>query len=193
MLDRRHWIFDLDGTLTVAVHDFDALRDELDLPRGHGILEAIDALPEAARRDRLARVEAWEWEHAERAVAEPDAVALLDALRARGARLAVLTRNRHAIAWRTLEVAGLAGYFAPETCLGRDEAEPKPSPDGVLRLLAAWGARPDDAVMVGDWKWDVIAGRAAGTATVLVERRSERVEPGLADVVVDRLDRLLGR
>ncbi|MEY4949417.1 MAG: hypothetical protein RL698_1628, partial [Pseudomonadota bacterium] len=41
----RHWIFDLDGTLTVAMHDFDAIRTALDLPTGRPILEALAELP----------------------------------------------------------------------------------------------------------------------------------------------------
>ena len=38
---RPCWIFDLDGTLTVAAHDFDAIRAELGLPQGRPILEAL--------------------------------------------------------------------------------------------------------------------------------------------------------
>lgn len=29
---RRHWVFDMDGTLTVAVHDFAAIRRALEIP-----------------------------------------------------------------------------------------------------------------------------------------------------------------
>ena len=39
--ERKYWIFDLDGTLTVAVHDFTATRRELDLPPGKPILEEL--------------------------------------------------------------------------------------------------------------------------------------------------------
>ena len=28
----KHWVFDMDGTLTVAVHDFAAIRVALDIP-----------------------------------------------------------------------------------------------------------------------------------------------------------------
>ena len=30
--DVKHWVFDMDGTLTVAVHDFAAIREALDIP-----------------------------------------------------------------------------------------------------------------------------------------------------------------
>ncbi|MEE9219805.1 MAG: HAD family hydrolase, partial [Acidobacteriota bacterium] len=29
ILGRTHWIFDLDGTLTTSVHDFEAIREAL--------------------------------------------------------------------------------------------------------------------------------------------------------------------
>ena len=59
---KRYWVFDMDGTLTVAVHDFDAIRDALGLPQGRPILEQLAELPadEAQRlRDRLVPVKKW--------------------------------------------------------------------------------------------------------------------------------------
>ena len=46
--DRDCWVFDLDGTLTIANHDFDAIRAELGIPEGHLILEYQATLPEHA-------------------------------------------------------------------------------------------------------------------------------------------------
>jgi len=46
LLQRKYWIFDLDGTLTVAVHDFNAIRNELGIPAGQPILKTIESLPE---------------------------------------------------------------------------------------------------------------------------------------------------
>ena len=46
LLKRKYWIFDLDGTLTVAVHDFDAIRKELGIPAGLPIIKTIKSLPE---------------------------------------------------------------------------------------------------------------------------------------------------
>jgi len=193
LLARRHWIFDLDGTLTVPAHDFDAMRLELGLPAGVGILEALGALDEATAAPKWARLLAWEREIAAAARVQPDAYVLLEALSGRGARLGVLTRNTAPIAWETLRVVGLDGYFDPAFVLGRDAVAHKPSPEGVLRLLELWGANPDDAVMVGDYVHDLHAGRTAGVATVLVDRPGRGADwVAFADRVVDRLDALLG-
>ncbi|HEY8331398.1 MAG TPA: HAD family hydrolase, partial [Pseudomonas sp.] len=41
----RHWVFDMDGTLTVAVHDFAAIRRALEIPPQDDILAHLAALP----------------------------------------------------------------------------------------------------------------------------------------------------
>ena len=42
---RNHWIFDLDGTLTISAHDFVAIREKLGLDADVPILEALNAMP----------------------------------------------------------------------------------------------------------------------------------------------------
>jgi phosphoglycolate phosphatase-like HAD superfamily hydrolase len=160
LLDRRHWIFDLDGTLTVAAHDFDAIRAELGLPIGEPILHA-----------RLGLIEA---ELADAARPQPGVHAFVEQLQSRGCRLGILTRNLRDLALRTLYAIGLHDAFPADFVLGRDEAAPKPSDAGIQLLLAAWSAAPTDAVMVGDYLFDLQAGRTAGVATVhfAVDRRA---------------------
>ena len=138
----RNWIFDLDGTLTKPVHDFDELCRRLELESGTPILEAIaKAAPEQARL--MSRIVAdWEWEAARKAEAADGAHELLHALDP--STLAILTRNRRDIALETLKAIGFLDLFAPELILGRDEAEPKPSPrvSSVFCLtLAGWPTR----------------------------------------------------
>ena len=191
LLARRHWVFDMDGTLTVAVHDFDAIRAELGLPAGRLILEALAERPEGERRALLMRLDAIELELARTAQAQPGASRLLAALRERGARLGILTRNSRENALLTLEASGLGAFFEPDHVLGRDEAEPKPSPAGVLRLLESWRADARSAVMVGDYRLDLLCGRAAGAVTVYLDPSGRFDFAELADHRVRRLDELL--
>lgn len=164
----RHWVFDMDGTLTVAVHDFAAIRRALDIPPEDDILHHLAALPEAESRAK----HAWLLEH-ERDLAlgsrpAPGAVELVRELAGRGYRLGILTRNARELAHVTLEAIGLADCFAKADVLGRDEAPPKPHPGGLLKLAEAWDVAPQRMVMVGDYRFDLDCGRAAGTRTVLV-------------------------
>jgi len=164
----RNWVFDMDGTLTVAVHDFAAIRVALDIPAEHDILTHLAALP----AEEAAAKHAWLLEHerdlATASTAATGAVELVRELAGRGCRLGILTRNARELAHVTLEAIGLADCFPVEHILGRDEAAPKPSPDGLLKIASAWGVTPSELVMVGDYRFDLDCGRAAGARTVLV-------------------------
>ena len=164
----KHWVFDMDGTLTIAVHDFAAIREALSIPAEEDILTHLAALP----ADESAAKHAWLLEH-ERDLAQgsrpaPGAVELVRELAGRGYRLGILTRNARELAHVTLEAIGLADCFAEADVLGRDEAPPKPHPGGLLKLAEAWDISPSRMVMVGDYRFDLDCGRAAGTRTVLV-------------------------
>lgn len=185
---RRHWIFDMDGTLTVPMHDFAWLRARLGVPPGQDILANVEARPEPEAAAARRVIRDWEMDIADRARVQPDALRLLTALSAAGCRLGVLTRNTQEGARRTLAASGLDRFFAPDAVLGRDDAAPKPDPAGVLHLLGLWSARAGDAVMVGDWVYDTQAGRNAGTATVLVDRGDRAPACASIDLRVDSLD-----
>ncbi|MEE1920943.1 HAD family hydrolase [Pseudomonas sp. 148P] len=176
----RHWVFDMDGTLTVAVHDFAAIRVALNIPPEDDILTHLAALPAAEAQAK----HAWLLEH-ERDLAiasQPaeGAVELVRELAGRGVQLGILTRNARELAHVTLEAIGLADCFPVDSILGRDEAPPKPHPGGLLKLAEAWAVDPAQMVMVGDYRFDLDCGRAAGTRTVLVNL-PDNPWPELAD------------
>lgn len=168
LADIRHWVFDMDGTLTVAVHDFVAIREVLGIPSEHDILTHLAALPPA----EAAAKHAWLLEHErDLAVASRPAVGAVELVRelaGRDYRLGILTRNARELAHVTLQAIGIADCFAVEDVLGRDEAPPKPHPGGLLKLAEAWDVPPSAMVMVGDYRFDLDCGRAAGARTILV-------------------------
>nr|WP_276583235.1 HAD family hydrolase [Pseudomonas sp. RIT-PI-S] len=168
LADIHHWVFDMDGTLTVAAHDFAAIRAALSIPADQDILGHLASLPAS----EAAAKHAWLLEH-ERELAlasrpAPGAVALVRELAGRGYRLGVLTRNARELALITLAAIGIGDCFDTEHVLGRDEAAFKPSPEGLLKLAQTWNVPPQRMVMVGDYHFDLACGRAAGTHTVLV-------------------------
>ncbi len=176
----RHWVFDLDGTLTVPVHDFALIRRELGIPAGEDILAHLAALPPA--RARQAR--SWLMQHelglAEAAIAAPGAVALVRALHAAGVQLGILTRNDHALARVTLAAIGLEDCFDPAQILGRDQAAPKPAPDGLGWFAARWQVAPAAMRMVGDHLHDIACAQAAGVPGILLDPAGRNPWPGVA-------------
>jgi phosphoglycolate phosphatase len=173
-------LFDLDGTLVDSGIDFGRMRREmLELAaesgcdtgalNGADILEirdqacarAVDS-GEALRRAeaRLVRIER---EALERASLIPGARELLEELRRRSIKLGIVTRNSREIA-----ADALNQYALPYDVLVAREDTPrvKPHPEHLRRALAALEAEPASAIMVGDGRMDVEAGRAGGMRTV---------------------------
>jgi HAD superfamily hydrolase (TIGR01509 family) len=188
---RTHWVFDLDGTLTVAVHDFAAIRRELEIPEGSDILGYLGGLPPHQAQRLHDRLQEIELELAGLTRAAEGSQTLLQHLRDSGAQRGILTRNTRENTLRTLSLIGLDKFFIPEHILGRDEAEPKPDPDGIFRLACIWGIDPAATVMVGDYHYDLQAGRSAGALTVHVDASRSFRWPELADVCVESLEKLL--
>lgn len=166
--DIKYWVFDMDGTLTVAVHDFAAIKRALDIPQEADILTYLAALPEQQRVEKNAWLLAHELELAKRSKAAEGAVALVNHLKQQGYQLAILTRNDQQLAHMTLQAIGLDTCFKAEFILGRDEAAPKPAPDGLFRLATMWGIEPEQMLIIGDFSHDLASGRNAGSHTILV-------------------------
>jgi HAD superfamily hydrolase (TIGR01509 family) len=153
LADARHWVFDMDGTLTIAVHDFVAIKRALNIPEEDDILHHLAALPAEQAASKRAWLHEHERELADAARPAVGARELLRGLRDRGCTLGVLTRNDHSLALVTLQAVGLGDCFASDDILGRDEAPPKPDPAGLLHLAEKWGVEPQSLVMVGDFRF----------------------------------------
>ena len=184
---KSFWIFDLDGTLTMPIHDFEFICRELDIPRVADILSYLDNLPESEASVRRSRLHEIEMDLARKATPSAGAVDTLRQLHEAGAQLGILTRNDRNIALLTLDTIEAGHYFVSENILGRSEVPPKPDPAGIHHLLSGWGADPADAVMVGDYLFDLQAGRAAGTTTVHVGRPDGKSWPEFTDFAVATL------
>jgi len=175
-------IFDMDGTVTDSPLDFDRIRADCGIPAGRSVLEHLATLPKAERR----RAEAVLAEHERRAAAECVREAI-ETLRARGLKTALLTRNSAQSVRTVLERFGLEF----DCCLSREDAEPKPSPEAVLQIAQRFGVPPQEVLMVGDYVFDVQAGRAAGARTVFVRNAKVPVPPAEADYAIGDLRELL--
>lgn len=87
--------------------------------------------------------------------------------RLRHYKKAVVSNKRELLSRSVLDRLGLSAFF--DMIAGSDTAtERKPSPQPLIKVLKTIGARPDEALMVGDSNLDIEAGRAAGMRTVAV-------------------------
>ncbi|MCW8887253.1 MAG: HAD family hydrolase [Motiliproteus sp.] len=186
----HHWIFYLDGTLTQPLHDFVAIRRELGVPTEEGILEYIARQPMPLRQQLNHRLTAIERRIARRAVANPGAVMLLQTLAEQGCRLGILTRNQRDCVDIVLNRIGVESYFEAQAIIACEDAPPKPDPVGINQIIQYWQVSPRQCVMVGDFRYDLEVGRAAGIPTVHFAADRQERWPDLTDLVVENLAQL---
>jgi HAD superfamily hydrolase (TIGR01549 family) len=191
LLRRRHWIFDMDGTLTVSAHDFEHMRHELGLAPEVPILEALHAMPQAQAAPLWELLNELEFHYAGKAALMQGAPELLQCLHDRGYRLAILTRNTMPVVKHTLKACSIEHFFPLDYILDRDSCIPKPSPDGINQLLRMWHADPGDSVMVGDYLYDLEAGKGAGVATVHLDTRGDVDWSRFTDLRVENLGEII--
>lgn len=160
----RGVIFDLDGTLVDSQLDFDLMRQEMELPPEMAILEALTKLP-PAQADRCRQIlDRHERAGAARAQLLPGVREVLESVTRRRWQQAIVTRNSRAVTEATLQ--GVALHFAH--VMTRDDGPVKPHPWPIERLCHDWQVNPAEVVMIGDYRFDVECGRAAGARTVLL-------------------------
>jgi HAD superfamily hydrolase (TIGR01509 family) len=185
----RAVIFDLDGTITQPYFDFDAIRAEIGLSRNTGpVLEAMEKMTPQERQ----RAESILHDHEDRALAASrlnhGARQTLGELRQRGIHVGVLTRNRRCNAVGIAERHGLCF----DGIVGREDGPVKPDGFGVRYLCRQFGVEPSEALVVGDYLYDLLCARAAGAIGVLIANHPRAEEfAAHADHRIERLDQIL--
>lgn len=176
----RAVLFDFDGTLTPSLplwvrayriamrhfgHEFDdaevirrclfkdwhVVAADLELPSGELVRQRVDLGLREAFLD---------------AALFPLVLPLIDHCRSHGLQTALVTSSPRSLLAAVMPRLGLSHQFDFVIC-GDDVANYKPHPEPVLTTLRALERFPHEAIMVGDAHVDVLAGKAAGTATAL--------------------------
>ncbi|MFN3744105.1 MAG: phosphoglycolate phosphatase [Hyphomicrobiaceae bacterium] len=122
----------------------------------------------------------------------PGVMETLTALRKQAVPLGLCTNKAAPITAIALEALGIAGFFTAVVG-ARDDLPRKPAPDMLLATLAGLGARPAEALVVGDSRSDVGSARAAGCPVIAVSYgypHGPVMDLG-ADLVIDRMPDLL--
>lgn len=177
-------LFDLDGTLVdsladiggavnhalashgLPVHPIEAYRSFV----GEGVRRLVErALPVGQLELATTVLVAYRRHYAEHLLVHtapfPGIAALLDALVARGLRLAVLS-NKPDDATRTI-VRALFSRWSPEPVHGERPGVPrKPDPTAALEIAGALGVEPERCLFIGDSGIDMRTARNAGMLPV---------------------------
>lgn len=92
----------------------------------------------------------------------------LERLKAAGYRMAVVTNKQREFAVAGLELAGLVEFFEVVVTID-DVSRGKPSAEPVQQALRLLQMRPEQALMIGDSRYDVLAAAGAGVKSAVLE------------------------
>lgn len=167
-------IFDLDGTITRPHLNFQEIKKQVGAATDEAmtLLEYMDTLSPEKRESADRILAQHEREAAENSQLRDGVGEFIESLRESGMRVAILTRNSR----RSVETVLRKHSISVDLVVTRDDAPPKPSPEPVLRICRALGVRPEESLMVGDFRYDILAGRAAGAKTALLSDSGGDIE-----------------
>jgi pyrophosphatase PpaX len=175
-------VFDLDGTVVdtveLIVESFRfATRTVLEEELPDAVILAGVGQPLMAQMKRLSKTRAQalydtyrEYNHRrhDELIRGYEGVSeMLDALRAAGRRLGIVTSKSADTTQMAFRAVGLREHFEV-VVTASDTIEHKPSPAPLLLCLERFGAAAEGSLYVGDSPFDIEAGRAAGMATAAV-------------------------
>ena len=198
-------LFDLDGTLVETNIDFSLMKRTVTAfalesglspedMQGLDILGVVKrtqqhvsralgpAAGDAARRRSLAALEDIEMQRAAVATEIPGACEAIAQLRRRGVKVGVVTRNHRCAAQASMRRCGITA----DVVITREDADrQKPEPDQMLLAMDKLGVDPENTVVVGDHRIDIVGGKRAGAYTIAFLREGvaedffSAVEPDL--------------
>lgn len=178
-------LFDMDGVVVRQRLDFLAIKREIFGTTEGYILERMAELPPDARVRAESILERHETAAAMAAEPMDGILPFLRWMEARGLRRGIVTRNSRKSVELVLRRLGLVF----DAVVTREDAPPKPAPEPVWLACRRMKLSPAELVFVGDFEFDMLAGRRAKVRTVLL-RSGVTMTSEHADISVDSLQEL---
>jgi len=182
-------IFDLDGTITEPYLDFDSLRKEIGLAADAGpLLEAMETMSDAERKKTEEILYKHEQAAIEHSTLNKGAAETLKKLRQMKIPIGILTRNTSANASAVAEKHNIKF----DAVFDRNDGPVKPDPFGVKMLCKHFNVLPQEAIVVGDYLFDLQCAKAAGAISVWMKNSAKTDKfSEFADFTIDSLTEIL--
>jgi len=155
---------DLDGTLVEFNIPFELIREKLGIKERFILERIMEERDEKKKLEMLRILEDFELESAKNAKLAFYALELLNFLRKSGIIHGIVTRNSR----RSVEVIAKKFNLKFDFIVSRDDAKPKPSDEPIRILMSRFGVKGDETLVVGDFLFDLLAGKKAGARTALI-------------------------
>jgi HAD superfamily hydrolase (TIGR01509 family) len=166
----RGVLFDFDGTLTrPGSLDFPAIKAELGCPLDQPILEFLATQPRDRQSDLIRILDDMEDKAGEESRPNRGAEKCLSILMQNSVVIGILTRNSFSSVKKALAHFKGVALHDFSAVITRDAVPiPKPGAEGVRKAAKQMGLPRSEILVVGDYRFDVMAGKAAGAYTALL-------------------------
>jgi phosphoglycolate phosphatase len=208
----RGIIFDLDGTLVDTLDDLTAAMnaslEKLGCPQrnpdecrqmiGHGLrmfaARALGPDRQELTDELVTTMVAYYQEHCLGRTRVYEGLDLVvEVLKDRGVRLAVLTNKNQSPAQKITQHYFGADLFDPIVGAGSDRT-PKPDPETTLKILSQWSLTAEEVLFVGDSEPDMQTAKAAGLKAIGCEwgfRSPEVLTEAGADILISHPQQIM--
>ena len=169
-------LFDFDGTLTKPGSlDFKLIKRTIGCPAESFILEFIETLDDHVQREKaISALENFETRAADCSEPNNGAEDLLLYLHSNGLSTGIISRNSLESIKRSFRNFKKIKAADFDVIITRDDpVRPKPDADGIILAAKKLKVDPKQLVVVGDFLFDIQAGKNAGSITVFLNNGFE--------------------
>lgn len=184
-------LFDFDGTLTKPdALDFSVIKKIIGCPEETPALEFIESISDPQKRsEAFDELNRFENQAAANSEPNPGAENLVKTIHSNGLPMGLITRNSMDSIKKALKNFNDIDLDYFDVVITRDDpVKPKPDPAGILLAARRLNIDPRHIMMVGDFVFDIDAGRTAGTLTALLDVNPRVDKSRLeCDLIISRL------
>ncbi|MEM7826675.1 MAG: HAD family hydrolase [Candidatus Aenigmatarchaeota archaeon] len=125
----------------------------------------------------------------------PEVKSVLNEIKKKGEKAAVFTFLSKSQVPQIFDMLNILEYFDYMVC--REDAKPKPSPDGIYMILDKFSLSPSEACIVDDTDEGIYAGKNAKITTIGIKRRNynhypiSRLKESNPDYLIEELTELI--
>jgi HAD superfamily hydrolase (TIGR01509 family) len=178
-------LFDMDGVVVQQRLDFPAIKREIFGDTQGFVLERMAELPPVERSRADAILERHETTAAAGAEPMDGILPFLQWMDARSLKRGLVTRNSR----KSVDLVLARLHLRFDAVVTREDAPPKPAPEPVWLGCRRMDLTPAEVLFVGDFEFDMLAGRRAGVRTVLLRGPALKASQH-ADLIMDSLGEL---
>ncbi|MDM8515915.1 HAD-IA family hydrolase [Desulfobacterales bacterium HSG16] len=165
-------LFDFDGTLTRPhAFDWEKIKGIVGCPIEKPVLEFIQNMADPVDRQKaFGQLDAFEQECAAESMPNPGAEDIISYLKGNKIKTGIISRNSSIsieTAMKNFKNLSLSDF---DVVISRDaHVKPKPSPEGIFLAAEKLNVSPKNIMMVGDFFFDMQAGKQADSVTVFID------------------------